>query len=105
MLSRLDLDVLPYPGEKFKAMKAYGQPELCNALMAVELQRRFADQGRPACYLHPGTIVTTDMGRDSAILGIAMKLVSPFTKTANLEFAARLWELSEKRLSDKGYSV
>ncbi len=80
---RLNFDALPYPRGKFKALKAYGQAKLCNALMAVELQRRYVDQGLTACYLHPGTMVTTDMGRDSALIRRAMKLVSPFTKTAN----------------------
>jgi WW domain-containing oxidoreductase len=51
--------------------------------MAVELQRRFADQGLTACYLHPGTMVTTDIGRDSALARFAMLLARPFTKTAN----------------------
>lgn len=80
---RLNFDALPYPRGKFQALKAYGQAKLCNALIAVELQRRYVDQGLTACYLHPGTMVTTDMGRDSALIRMAMKLVSPFTKTAN----------------------
>jgi len=81
--SRLDFDALPYPVDRFRTMKAYGQAKLCNALMAVELHRRFADQGLTACYLHPGTMVTTEIGRDSALVRIAMLLVRPFTKTAN----------------------
>lgn len=80
---RLDFDALPYPKDQFGTMKAYGQAKLCNALMAVELHRRFADQGLMACYVHPGTMVTTEIGRDSALVRIAMLLVRPFTKTAN----------------------
>ena len=81
--SRLNFASLPYPKDKFSTMKAYGQAKLCNALMAVELHRRFTDQGLTACYLHPGTMVTTDIGRDSALVRFAMRLVRPFTKTAN----------------------
>ena len=81
--SRLSFDALPYSRDQFRTMKAYGQAKLCNALMAVELQRRFAAQGLTACYLHPGTMVTTDIGRDSALIRFAMQLVRPFTKTAN----------------------
>jgi len=81
--SRLNFTALPYPKDKFSTMKAYGQAKLCNALMAVELHRRFAGQGLTACYLHPGTMVTTDIGRDSALVRLAMRLVRPFTKTAN----------------------
>jgi WW domain-containing oxidoreductase len=80
---RLNFDALPYPESQFRPMKSYGQAKLCNALMAVELQRRFADQGLTACYVHPGTMVTTEIGRDSAIVRFAMWLVSPFTKTAS----------------------
>lgn len=137
---RLDFDALPYPKHKFRPMKAYGQAKLCNALMAVELQRRYADQGLTACYLHPGTMVTTEIGRDSAVVRLAMWLASPFTKTANQgaatsvycatredrseiagnyfshcrrakpsaetanrEAAARLWELSERWVREKGF--
>ncbi len=81
--SRLNFDSFPYPQDKFSSMKAYGQAKLCNALMAVELQRRYSDQGLTACYLHPGTMVTTDIGRDSALVRFAMLLVRPFTKSAN----------------------
>jgi WW domain-containing oxidoreductase len=79
----LDFDALPYPRAQFRTMKSYGQAKLCNALMAVELQRRFAAQGLTACYLHPGTMVTTDIGRDSALIRFAMQFVRPFTKSAN----------------------
>lgn len=81
--ARLNFDALPYPKEKFRAMKSYGQAKLCNALMAVELHRRYTDQGLMACYLHPGTMVTTEIGRDSALVRFAMLLARPFTKTAN----------------------
>lgn len=138
--SRLDFEALPYPEDKFRTMKAYGQAKLCNALMAVELHRRFAEQGLTACYLHPGTMVTTEIGRDSSLIRFAMQLVRPFTKsanqgaatsvfcatwdergelggnyfshcskvkssaeTANAEAAARLWELSERWLEEKGF--
>jgi len=80
---RLNFAALPYPKDQFRPMKAYGQAKLCNALMAVELHRRYADQGLTACFLHPGTMVTTDIGRDSALARFAMWLARPFTKTAN----------------------
>jgi WW domain-containing oxidoreductase len=139
---RLNFDELPYPKTSYRPMKAYGQAKLCNALIAVELQRRFSGQGLTACYLHPGTMVTTDIGRDSALIRFAMLLVRPFTKTANqgaatsvfcatwedraalggnyfshcarakpsaemanTEVAARLWQLSEHWLQEKGYSA
>ena len=64
-------------------MVAYGQAKLCNVLFANELQRRYGDQGMTACSLHPGTLVTTEIGRNSILMAVLMKLISPFTKTPN----------------------
>tara|TARA_B110000503_G_scaffold42367_1_gene69412 strand:- start:10512 stop:11426 length:915 start_codon:yes stop_codon:yes gene_type:complete len=99
---RLNFDALPYPRDKFSTMKAYGQAKLCNALMAVELHRRYADQGLTACYLHPGTMVTTDIGRDSALVRFAMLLVRPFTKTANQGAATSVFCATWQERSELG---
>jgi len=80
MPPKLDFADLPMSRETFKGMTAYGQAKLCNVLMAKSLQRRYAQRGLTACALHPGTLVTTDIGRNSKVFGIVMKLVSPFTK-------------------------
>lgn len=77
---KLDFTQLPMTRETFKGMGAYGQAKLCNVLMAKSLQRRYGDRGLTACALHPGTLITTDIGRNSAMVGLLMKLVSPFTK-------------------------
>lgn len=77
----LNFDLFPMPKEKFKMMVAYGQAKLANVLMANELQRQFGDQGLSACSLHPGTLITTDIGRGSRFMSFMMKLVSPLTKS------------------------
>jgi WW domain-containing oxidoreductase len=79
--AKLDFDQLPMKKAKFKGMAAYGQAKLCNVLMAKELQSRYGDRNLTACALHPGTLVTTDIGRYSKIAGALIRLVSPFTKT------------------------
>jgi WW domain-containing oxidoreductase len=81
MPAKLDFDRLPLPKEKFGGLTAYGQAKLCNVLMAKSLQRKYGARGLTACSLHPGTLVTTDIGRNSAVVGALIKLVSPFTKT------------------------
>ena len=78
----LDFDRFPLPPDQYRAMVAYGQAKLCNVLFANELQRRYADEGLSACSLHPGNMVTTDIGRGSVVARAAMALVSPFTKNA-----------------------
>jgi WW domain-containing oxidoreductase len=78
--AKLDFDRLPMTRANFRGMTAYGQAKLCNVLMAKALQSRYGSRGLVACALHPGTLVTTDIGRNSKIFGVLMKLVSPFTK-------------------------
>ena len=77
---KLDFAMLPMTRDNFKGMTAYGQAKLCNVLMAKELQRRYGSRGLMACALHPGTLITTDIGRNSKLVGALIKLVSPFTK-------------------------
>jgi len=76
----LDFDLFPLPPEKFKMMLAYGQAKLANVLMANELQRRYAGAGLTAGSLHPGTLISTEIGRASVVMSVLMKLISPFTK-------------------------
>jgi len=79
--AKLDFDQLPMSRANFKGMAAYGQAKLCNVLMAKELQARYGARGLTACALHPGTLVTTDIGRHSTVAGVLVRLVSPFTKS------------------------
>lgn len=83
MPKHLQFDRFPMQKHNFKSMVAYGQAKLCNVLMANELQRRYGDQGLSACALHPGTMVTTDIGRNSFAINLFMKIISPLTKTPN----------------------
>ena len=76
----LDFDKFPLGRGNFSALTAYGQAKLCNVLFANELQRRYGDQGLSACSLHPGALITTDIGRNSGFFTVLMKLASPFTK-------------------------
>lgn len=77
----LDFENFPLSAENFSQLVSYGQAKLCNTLFANELQRRYGEQGLTACSLHPGNLVTTEIGRDSLLARFAMKLVSPFTKS------------------------
>jgi len=79
----LDFSRFPLSADTFGTWSAYGQAKLANVLMANELQRRYGKQGLSACSLHPGTLVTTEIGRGSAFMRIMMKLISPLTKNAN----------------------
>jgi NAD(P)-dependent dehydrogenase (short-subunit alcohol dehydrogenase family) len=96
----LDFSRLPLNRNNYSTMVAYGQAKLCNALMARELQRRYGAQGLVACSLHPGTLVTTEIGRESGAMRVLMKLVSPFTKNANQGAATSVFAAVHEPASD-----
>lgn len=81
--SKLNFDKFPLNKNNFAIFTAYGQAKLCNALFANELQRRYGEQGLSACSLHPGALITTDIGRNSGAFSVIMQLISPFTKNPN----------------------
>lgn len=108
MPAKLDFEKLPMSSANFNGMTAYGQAKLCNILMAKSLQYRYGNRGLMACALHPGTLVTTDIGRNSAIVSLLIKLVSPFTKSPDQGASTSVWaaihepasELAGQYLSD-----
>lgn len=76
----LDFERLPLSRRNYSDVAAYGQAKLCNVLFARELQRRYAGRGISAFSLHPGTLVPTQIGRNSALARIMIGLARPFTK-------------------------
>ncbi|MFM7275154.1 MAG: SDR family NAD(P)-dependent oxidoreductase [Gammaproteobacteria bacterium] len=97
---QLDFEAFPLCRENYFAMKAYGQAKLCNVLMAAELQRRHGAAGLTACSLHPGTMVTTNIGSESLLVRAVMRLVSPFTKDCAQGAATSVWALVHEPASD-----
>lgn len=74
----LDLDWRERP---YKAMDAYSDSKLMNAMTAVEMQQRFAADGIAVNYLHPG-IIKTELGRDATLTFRLMALLMlPATKS------------------------
>lgn len=107
MPAKLDFNALPYQQDNYALMKAYDQAKLCNALLAVELNRRFADKGLMASFVHPGTLVPTNIGRRSILIRLLTLLSRPFTKSpeqgaATTVFCAS-WEHPEQ-LAGKYFS-
>ncbi|MCB1685405.1 MAG: SDR family NAD(P)-dependent oxidoreductase [Pseudomonadales bacterium] len=88
---KLDFTNFPMSRDRFKGLAAYGQAKLCNVLMAKSLQRRYGEHGLTACALHPGTLISTDIGRNSAIMDTLIKLISPFTKSRSQGAATTVW--------------
>ncbi len=79
--SELDFDRLPLVAAQYSSFVAYGQAKLCNVLFASELHRRYGPEGLTACSLHPGSMVPTNIDRNSRLASLVMTLLRPFTKS------------------------
>jgi len=82
MPPRLDFARLPLGPKGYRGLVAYGQAKLCNVLMARALDRRYGPRGLVGCAVHPGTLVRTEIGRNSRFLATLVTVARPFTKTA-----------------------
>jgi WW domain-containing oxidoreductase len=97
---RLDFDRFPMTEANFRGLVAYGQAKLCNVLFARALQARYGERGIVACSLHPGTLVTTEIGRGNAFFGLLMRLVSPITKSCSQGAATSVWAAVHEPAAD-----
>lgn len=100
--AKLNFDKFPLTQDNYAFMTAYGQAKLCNVLFANELNRRYADEGITACSLHPGTMITTGIARNTMLGTIAMKLLSPFTKNPNQGAATTVYCAAYADVSEIG---
>jgi len=101
MPAKLNFNKFPLKkSDRFSTLTAYGQAKLCNALFANELQRRFGYKGLTACSLHPGALITTSFGRDSGIISLFFKLVSPLTKNPNQGAATTVYCASNENTTE-----
>ncbi|XP_050695360.1 WW domain-containing oxidoreductase-like isoform X1 [Eriocheir sinensis] len=75
-------DVLsPSLRSPFVSLTAYCNTKLCNVLSALEMQRRFGEQGINFYAVHPGNAVPSGLARHWWPYRLLFTLVRPFTKT------------------------
>jgi WW domain-containing oxidoreductase len=98
----LDLEHVPMTRETHGDIAAYDLAKQCNVLMALELDRREQAHGVRALSLHPGTLITTDIGRNSVITRVLMKLISPFTPSIPQGAATTVWAAVHPDLKGQG---
>jgi WW domain-containing oxidoreductase len=98
--AKLDFERFPMCRENYKELTAYGQAKLCNVLMAKSLQRRYGGRGLTACALHPGTLMATEIGRNSRIFGSLIWILKPFTKTRAQGAATSVYGVVHEPASD-----
>jgi len=63
MRSAFDFEDPSFLHRPYDKMVAYGQSKTANVLFAIEVDRRYRDDGIRAFALHPGAILETDLGR------------------------------------------
>ena len=98
----LDLEHVPMGPEDHGDIASYDLAKQCNVLMALELDRRERDHGVRALSLHPGTLITTDIARSSAIGRVMMRLISPFTPSIAQGAATTVWAAAHPDLQGQG---
>lgn len=65
----------------FTSIMAYCNSKLCNVLTALEMQRRFGEQGINFYAVHPGNAVSTYLTRHWWVYRLLFALIRPFTKS------------------------
>jgi NAD(P)-dependent dehydrogenase (short-subunit alcohol dehydrogenase family) len=66
MRSQFHFEDPSYHDRPYERLEAYGQSKTANVLFAVELDRRYREDGIRGFALHPGAILDTDLGRSFA---------------------------------------
>lgn len=77
--ARIHFDDLMYSHTPYRAMGAYGQSKLANAMFAYELARRLAGTGVTSNSLHPGLVATGFAKNNGPLYRYGMLLVRPFS--------------------------
>jgi NAD(P)-dependent dehydrogenase (short-subunit alcohol dehydrogenase family) len=88
----LDLDDVNMERCEYTPFDSYHRAKTANILHAVELDRRYRDQGLRACAVHPGTIDETEIQRHLDQPTIDVMLAHRIhTKTTSSGAATSLW--------------
>ena len=76
---------------EYSGAAAYATSKLWCVMAAVEMQRRFGDQGICAYACHPGNLVSTRLARNSLLLRALQALVRPFAKSLQQACASSVY--------------
>lgn len=111
-LSGMRFDDMHFQSDEYNKWVAYGQSKTAQALMAVELDRRYADRGIRACGVHPGGIFTPlqrHLPQEEMVAlgwikesGEPSDLAARHFKTPAQGATTSLWAATSPQLSDIG---
>jgi len=76
-----DLSDVPMRKEEYEPIVAYNQSKLCNLLFAFELNRRLSPYGVHCNAVNPGSLVFTNLQRNSFVYRMLYAASRPFTKS------------------------
>jgi len=98
----LDLDQVPLTPASHSDLRAYELAKLCNVLFANEADRRWASEGIRATSLHPGTMIHTDIGRNSWLAKLGMWLLTPLSPSVGQGAATSVYAAAHPDLEGQG---
>jgi NAD(P)-dependent dehydrogenase (short-subunit alcohol dehydrogenase family) len=85
--------------------RRYGQTKLANIVFTEELARRRQGSGVTAYSFHPGTVATNFNHNNGALMGLAMALIKPFSRSPAKGAETLVWlaEAPDEVLDNGGY--
>jgi len=107
-IAGIDWDDPNFNERPYEKWQAYGQSKTANILHAVELQRRYAQQGVLALSVHPG-VIGTDLSRHLSrddLVGLRQRSTEVATRRKSIPAGAAtsVWAATDPQLADKGGS-
>ncbi|XP_071494022.1 WW domain-containing oxidoreductase-like [Diadema antillarum] len=100
--SKLDMNEVAVPKEKFWPILAYGRSKLANILHSNELNRRLSSHNVTCNALHPGNMIYTGLGKNWWFYRLLWHLVRPFTKSAQQGAATSIFCATARELEGVG---
>ena len=104
----VDFDDVNFERRDYEPFLAYGAAKTCNVLHAVEIDRRYRDQGVRAFAVHPG-VIHTELGRymtDETMASLISRLsespVAMAWKSAEQGAATSVWAATSPLLDGRG---
>jgi NAD(P)-dependent dehydrogenase (short-subunit alcohol dehydrogenase family) len=106
LISPVVFDDIHYEQREYDPWSAYGQSKTANVLFAVELDRRYRDEGIRAFAVHPG-MIATDLARHLTPESIAMIVANvedrgESYKSVEAGAATAVWAATAPELDGKG---
>ncbi len=85
----------------YRGFRRYGQTKLANILFTTELARRLDGTGVTANCFHPGLVATGFNHNNGPLMGVAMVLLRPFSRTPTKGAETLVWLVDSPDVADE----